>query len=187
MTKLVTFILILFGLLVLIGCEKTEPPAKIDKPVSYDHQGVKFQYPSNWKVTEDTQENNIRYLSIDSPAYAVSQIIILSRAEALKLKNFAKEFSSSINKEMPLGKTKHSVFSPIQRHIKKSVFHGIKEKLNINIAFISVPHTREYFRQDINNRVVFYVNQVADEDYQKTMGGFSLILDTFKITTSLNK
>ena len=84
---------LVFVSLLLVGCG--ERSVKIDNPRAYNNAGLEFEYPRNWKVTEDVQQEELRYLFVESPGDALLIIQIFSADDALDIQDFAKRFAQT--------------------------------------------------------------------------------------------
>src|SRR5437016_14586787 len=87
----------LISLLVTVGCERR---AETEQSKNYDNNGVQFRYPANWRVTEDSQDGNLRHLHIETPGAAIVAIQIWYSSDA-DITQFAKDFSSSATENTP--------------------------------------------------------------------------------------
>ncbi|MCG8526206.1 MAG: DUF4720 domain-containing protein [Opitutales bacterium] len=167
-----SFLLII--LLFLSGC--LEPRANISSPKSYSNLGIQFEYPKNWKITEDEQDDFVRYLFIESPGDAIVILQIYGKEDKLDLENFAHDFSDNAKNELPIGVFSDSTFEVTGDYLE--------EKFTISLLNESVPHRRKYALRDYNEQICFIVFQVAEEDLDKTNPGFDLIIKTLKYEKS---
>ncbi len=160
-------------LLGLLGCEKA---ADISSPVRYEKENISFLYPHNWKVTEDVKRQDIHYIFVESPGDAISIVQIYSKSVFVSLSEFVEWFSSQSREETSAGNVGKSSFSTIERPTFSTGLKGTKENFTINILGEQLPHIREYYAMDSNNKVAFLVAQTATEDLSKVEPGFNLIL-----------
>ena len=163
----------LITLLVTVGCERR---AKIEQPKNYDNNGVQFRYPANWRVTEDSQEGDLRHLHIETPGAAIVAIQIWHSSDA-DIRQFAKDFSSSATENTPkYARTKASTFS---EPIKGGAFETITEKFVVTVLTEEVPHVRRFLKKTIGGDSIFIIYQVADEDETLVSAGFDQIVSSF--------
>jgi hypothetical protein len=165
---------LVFVSLWLVGCG--ERSAEIDNPRAYNNAGLEFEYPRNWKVTEDIQQGELRYLFVESPGNALLIIQIVSADDALDIQDFAKSFTQSAKEETPIGNFTGSVFGSVN---KSGGYEILTEQLSIALLGEKIPHTRTYRRKPVANRVCFIIAQVADEDLLKVTKGFELVFSSF--------
>lgn len=168
-------IIIIFS---LIGCEK---PADISSPMSYEKQNIRFSYPSNWKVTEDVEQEDIRYLFVESPGDAIFLVQIYSKQDAVSLREFSEWFSAQAKQETSIVNIGNSSFSATEKIIEIGRKKGIKEAFSMTLLGEHIPHIREYYLIDTNNKVAFLISQTAREDLSKVEAGFNLILSSFVV------
>ena len=169
---------LVFVSLLLVGCG--ERSVKIDNPRAYNNAGLEFEYPRNWKVTEDVQQEELRYLFVESPGDALLIIQIFSADDALDIQDFAKSFAQTAKEETPKSFLVDSVFGSVS---KSGGYEILTEQFSMTLLRQKIPHTRTYRRKPVANRVCFIIAQVADEDRLKVTKGFELIFSSFKYST----
>lgn len=173
--KLFTTILIFTS---LAACEKN---ADTSIPLNYAKDNISFAYPENWTVTEDKQEDDVRFLSIEAPGDAIVLVQIYSTQDAASLKEYAEWFSKEVIKDTPVVESSVGDFEDIKRTINAVTLTGMRQKFSITLLGTDVPYTAEYYRIENDNRVAFLISQTAAEDLAKVNGGFELLLGTFVI------
>ena len=157
------------------GCG--EPQADLSTPKIHQSGGISFEYPKNWRITEDSVTPEIHYLFVETPGDALVILQSYPTGEADDLTAFSKEFSESATTEAPIGKIAKSTFSNIP---DAGGYGWIVEDFEINLLGESVPHRRLYGSKEIGERLVFLILQAATEDYSKAEAGFQLIRDTLR-------
>ena len=166
---------LLFAALVLVsGCEKS---AITDQPKLYSKTGLEFQYPMNWKVTEDAEQADRRYLFVETPGDAILIIMLYSAREAPPVQEFARDFAQSAKQEVPIGKVHPSTFGSVKTAGGHEV---LTEKFTITVLGEKVPHSRTYVRKPFGKSVSYLIAQVADEDLPKVTKGFEQIITSFR-------
>ena len=153
---------------------------RIDNPRAYNNAGLEFEYPRNWKVTEDVQQEELRYLFVESPGDALLIIQIFSADDALDIQDFAKSFAQTAKEETPKSFLVDSVFGSVS---KSGGYEILTEQFSMTLLRQKIPHTRTYRLKPVANRVCFIIAQVADEDRLKVTKGFELIFSSFKYST----
>jgi len=154
----------------VIGCGETE--ADISSPKTHTSGELTFNYPKNWKITQDSVMPGIQNLFVETPGDALVILQSYPRGVADDLATFAKSFSASASAEMPLGEVTHSRFRDI---LKDGGDERIIEDFEISVLGESIPHQRIFESQDVAERKVFLIFQVATEDLTKVEDGFDLI------------
>ena len=168
--RLFRILLALSLLSLFAGCG--EPKADLSAPNTHRSGAITFDYPKNWKITEDSVNPELHYLVVESPGDAIVIFQSFPIDESNSLTAFSKEFSKSAETEMPLGKAAQSTFTDVP---EVSGYKWIAEEFNINLLGESVPHRRLYGTKEIDDRQVFLIFQVAKEDFAKAEPGFDLI------------
>ena len=163
----------------LAGCGELQ--ADLSTPKTHRSGAITFEYPKNWKITEDSVSPEIHYLFVETPGDALVIFQSYPMDEADGLTDFAKAFSESAATETPVGKIVKSTFADVP---KAHGYKWIAEKFSINLLGESVPHRRLYGTKKIGDRQVFLILQAATEDYAKAEPGFELIR---KSVRSINK
>jgi len=169
------FVILTILLLGLVGCERA---ADITSPVKYEKDNISFSHPQNWKVTEDVAQQDVRYLFVESPGYAIFVVQIYAKHDAVSFSEFVEWFSSQSKEETPIGNISESSFS----YIEETTFSpSIREGFSITVLGQKIPHIRKYYVKESSKKVTFLVAQVAVEDLGKVEPGFNLILRSFVV------
>ncbi|RFA29286.1 hypothetical protein CAI21_09375 [Alkalilimnicola ehrlichii] len=174
--KTANLLLVLIVIAGLAGCEKA---ADVASPELYEKHGVSFSYPGNWKITEDAQQGSVRQIIVESPGDAIVIALIYPAADAVSLNEFAERFASHVQQEASIITMDKATFSSSPEANTR-----IRERFNVSLLGVKVPHVREYNRAEGGDTVAFLVSQAAEEDLAKVKPGFELIVDTFKLLTS---
>ncbi len=165
-------------LIIIASCDRA---ADVSEPVSYDKAGINFLYPQNWKITDDGELDNIRYVLLESPGDAIfiAQVYLLE--DAVSLKEYADWFSDEAIKETPIFERTTGNFIKIEAEISGENVAGLRQDFSINVFKLAVPHVAEYYRLEKDDKVAFLVSQAAKEDLKHEAEGFNLLLKSFKI------
>ena len=177
MNMLRTFTLPTLLLLCFAGCERK---ANVSSPSHYEKNGVKFSYPGNWEVTEDSGGAGFRSLFVESPGDAILIAQIYSKNDGMSLDEFSRAFSKSAAENTPVASVGPGTYSEIDP-VGAGSESGVKETLVISLLGEKIPHVREYHRIEFGDRVAFLVSQSATEDLKKVGIGFDMVFETFKI------
>lgn len=157
------------------GCG--EPLADLSTPNTHKSGVLTFNYPKNWKITEDSVTPEIHYLFVETSGDALVILQSYPTGDANTLAEFSKKFSKSAATETPIGVIAKSTFAAIP---DSEGYSWIGEGFDMNFLGVSVPHRRIYGTKKIGGRQVFLIFQVATEDYSKAETGFKLIRDSLQ-------
>jgi len=171
----VSCVMILALALMLVGCGESE--ADVGNPQHYSKDGVEFDYPGNWEVTDDAQNAEGRYLLIESPGDALMMIHIYSGSDALGIQAFASNFAKLAEENTPIGDVTASTFSNVTH---SGGYEELTEQMSITVLGETVPLTRTYRRKAIGSNVCVLVGHVVDEDRSLVVGGFEQVFSSFK-------
>lgn len=169
------------ALSVLPAC--SERLADLDKPKTYQQDGVSFVYPGNWKVTEDTTIENARFIFLESTAEAIIKVEIYPFDESYELEEFVELDIESLNEEYPKMfniSNSHAV-SPTVTSLANVDLEGFKYEFTISLLGVDVPHVSSYYQFNSETQAAYISQQVSVEDLGKVVGGFHLVLESFKI------
>lgn len=180
MTHQIIKLLIVTVYIALVGCSENE--ADIDGKKRYEQDGVSFDFPGNWKITDDVEEGGYRYLFVETPGDAIVKIKIYSNDQSFSLSEFVELDIESLKSEMPylFKLDEKSEIVKIQKTIGNKTLDGYKFQFNLSVLGINVPHVQEYYMFKSDSESAYILNQVAVEDLDKVEAGFSQILGSFK-------
>ena len=77
--------------LLLTGCGEEGPDTGHTR--KYMNEGIEFEYPGNWEVTEDVQRGNLRYVFVESSGNGMVIIDIRPAEVAPEIRDFAEMLS----------------------------------------------------------------------------------------------
>lgn len=167
--------LIILALLAHVGCEKV---AAVKTPKIYDKDGIYFKHPGNWKVTNDSQRDSVRFLFLETPGNATVAIQIYLATEALEIEGFARQFSSNVQKEMPRYMTVgNSTFGGPD---DVDGYRSMTEQFSVSTLGEEVPHIRSYKQKQFGDKVVYVICKVSNEDEDFVDVGFDQIMSSLK-------
>ena len=156
-----------------------EPPADLSKKETYSSNGLTFQYPGNWEVTEDETVLEFRYIFVETPGDAL--VILQSYPKDLSedLEAFAKDFSATAAEETPMADV---ITRSMEAKPEADGFQWMMEKVDITLLGETIPHVRYYATKPIGDRQIYLIQQVSTEDLNKVKQGFELVQKTLKGT-----
>lgn len=176
-----SFAWLLVLMLVAVACEQN---ADVQNPQSYSGENFEFQYPGNWKVTDDRQTDYGNYIIIESPGDAIFIIRAYSKSDAVALEDFVTSFSEQAQEATSVGTVESVRVIPIEKEIGGVPIDGIRERVIISLLGEEVPHRRTYFAIERTEQVVFLIAQTAEEHIPLVTDGFELIWRTFTMKRS---
>jgi len=176
--KIRSILITILFTLALSACERSP---NINSPKHYEKHGISFDYPGNWKISEDGENDDVRYLVISSTGDSLFLIhsYISEEVNPPELADFAQFFSDVAAREMPFGEMKTESIKPIT---KPDTPTWLKETLAVIVLSQSVPYTREYRQVKQPTKSAFLTSQASDENKDKVGSGFKLIYQSFKFT-----
>ena len=192
--------------LTLTACEKVEEPTgdKADPALvkvsletaipstTYDEGGLLFDYPSDWTVLEDSVQDSVRYIFIESSDEALSIIQIFRKDEAPSLEDFSLSYSEQTqvaptvsatndsNVDVQPSAALQSDFMAITRDLNGVAYEWIVETIPGSESGVNTNDYREYFRKDSERFSAFLVNQVDKTALDKHEGSFEMIFRTLQ-------
>jgi hypothetical protein len=163
-------------LIALTGCGEYEKSAWTEDPINYEKNSLSFNYPRNWKVTEDEQYEEYRLIYVETPGETMVVIQVYPDSVTLDMQEYAREFSRETNENTTTAKFSESNFSSV---VKKNRSESLKERFSVKFLGVSVQFTRHYKCKNINGHPCVFIFHVPDEDHSMVESGFKQIVSTF--------
>lgn len=164
-------------LLLATGCEKV---AEVDAPRKYAKDGIAFDYPGNWTVSEEAfADLNWKLIDVESPGDAFVMITVFGFEDGSTLREYVKSFLEEI--EMPVGKVENLELAEITAKGKAGLLKGLRNRMQLSLMGVNVPHTQEFYRIECTEGVVYVVCQSAEEDLKMTGPAFKQILGSITV------
>lgn len=165
-------------LVCVAGCgDSSEPKADTSSPKHYAKDGLAFDYPANWRVTEDSVEANGRYLFVETPGEAIVAVLITPASQAADLAEASQNYSDMAASSTPIGTIHGGSFGPVSR---SGDYEKRTETFTITVLSESVPHTRIFYRRVVGPEACMIVQQVADEDLSAVSAGFEQVFNSLQ-------
>ena len=161
----------------IILCEKT---ADISNPIENSKSGVHFSIPGHWIVTEDEDNNDFRYIFIESPGDAIFMVEVYRYENPFSLKEYVDLSVEEYRNDFYMGKVNRNTFSEINIKAAAREWDGIRNQFSVKVMGIEVPHVQDFYAIESESRVAYLSSQVAEEDFEKVSDGFELILKSFR-------
>ncbi len=159
--------------LLLVNCGGAEQAtrADTDHPTTYAKDGLTFQVPGNWSVTEDEDFPTHRFVLVEEPGNALVVMQLFPFHQPADIAALARDFAASTaiaSKPWP----QESTFGTPGT---AGGYETLREAFTLRVLASTVPHTRDYRLKAYGDRMCFIVAQVADEDRANVKSGFEQI------------
>lgn len=174
MRMLTRILALVAAALILSACEQN---AAVEAPLHYSAQNVKFDYPSNWKITRDDTTGPVHQIFVESPGDAIFIATIQPDSAKEALADYAKRFSAAAVAETV--KKGFDMTSGSTREMASE--NSIVEEFSITVVGTTVPHRREFRQIASSSHVAYLVSQSATEDLKQTAPGFAIINRSFAL------
>lgn len=171
--------------------EKVEQAAVVIEPIpseKYDEKGLSFEYPTGWSVVDDSIQDGVRYVFIESESGAVSIVQVFRKSEAPTLEQFATSYSeqTQVIPELIEGESAEDAakvvpqidLMSITRDLDGKSYEWIVESIPGQIGGMATSDYREYFKKDSDRFTAFLINQVNNDILTENEGSFELIFKT---------
>lgn len=180
--KMLLLLPVLVSFYLLVGCGV--PKADLSTPRTYRSGDITFDYPKNWKVTDESVTSDRHCIFVDSPGDAL--IILQSRPAdwAGDLTAFCKSFSESSATELTIGRFEQIKITNLP---DAAGYSWVVEDFEIDLLGESVPHQRFYGTKSIGGKQYYLVLQVPTGELLKVEAGFHLIRDSLRSSQKLEE
>ncbi len=183
------FVPLLTGVLLLAGatsCELLagEPAADVANAKRYAGHDIAFDYPGNWKQTEESEViEGIEMVTIttESPGSSLAIVQQFRPSVPIELEDVLADFTQgmreSLSEEMGgvVGMTDKAV-SPVSHTMLGEPREGRRKQYTLSLLGESADHTVDIYAAELEDRGVIVYIQAADEDRSKAEPGFELVL-----------
>lgn len=168
------------------------PSAQAAAALNYSKDGVSFEHPAEWKVTEDVvaqDESRLRSIDIEGPDEAVVTLMFspflanqdIQQFAATAAKNRADAARASTAQQVRMGPV---TASPISRQVAGAENKGVSQRFVVKMAGQDLPHEARFFKAALGATTVIVMTQVADESAKAAEPGFVMALDTLRFVTT---
>jgi hypothetical protein len=179
--------------LMLTACASCSRPHTTQR---YQHDGIQFQYYSDWKVAKDAPAKgnaSVRAINVEGPEHAVVSLICVPSSSPLALEEFAaavaKRRDDAIEAKFSIGSIKTADVSkgtsePTAGKVAGQERPGILQHFSINLLSVQVPHEATFYEVPGTRYKIMVMSQVATAKAAATHQGSELILSTLAIEDS---
>ena len=127
-------------------------------------------------MTADSQRDGVRSLFLETPGQATVAIQIYLATDALQIEDFARQFSSNVQKERPKYLTVgNSTFAGPE---DVDGYTSITEQFSLSALAQEVPHIRFYKQKQFDDNIIYVICQVSNEDEDFVAVGFDQIMSS---------
>lgn len=185
-----TFSTAALGLVLLVA--GLAQPAMAAPNAVYSKDGVSFEHPADWKVTDDAVEpgaNGMRSIDLEGPDESVITFMFspflagqnIEKFAATAAKNRADASKGSAGATPAEQVRFGSVTSaPITRRVAGKDNTGVSQRFVVTLQGQNLPHEARFFAANLGGTSAVIMTQVAVEYAQRTEPGFVMALDTLQ-------
>ncbi len=183
---LLTTAALALGLLLLSSVAQ---PALAAPNATYSKDGVSFEHPAGWKVTEDSvaqDETRLRSIDLEGPDESVVTFMLSPFLKGQGIEAFAattaKNRADAANKgagpqQVRFGPT---TSGSITRSVAGQENKGVSQRFDVLMLGQKLPHEARFFKANLGETTAIIMTQVADESAKAVEPGFSMALDTLR-------
>lgn len=184
---------IALGLLLLAGLVQ---PAMAAPNTTYSKDGVSFEHPAGWKVTEDSvaqDETRLRSIDLEGPDEAIVTFMFSPFLKDQNIGAFAATTAKNRAEGAKGGDGKQQVSfgpsstAPITRNVAGQENKGVSQRFDVRMLGQKLPHEARFFKASLGGTTAIIMTQVADESAKAVEPGFTMALDTLRYSASSNK
>jgi hypothetical protein len=181
-----------------------ESPPDLRSLRAYSRDGVSFNMPGNWSVTEDKAEegSGFRYLFIEAPGNPIMIIWHFEPPSEVTLEEFSESYLESVLEETssmtmgeaiegteyiglgnvtPFSSEEGASSTRTVQNISGTERDGVEFSYSISAFDETVPHRVWMFRVSSPKAVTFLAAQAAVEDWDLALPGFRVVFRSLKI------
>lgn len=158
--------------------------------VLYSKDGLSFEHPAGWKVTEDSvaqDETRLRSIDLEGPDDAVVTFNISPYLQGQNIEGFAATIAKSRGEsEKSDGaiaqqlRYSPATTAPITRTVAGRENKGVSQRFVISLLGQKLPHEARFFKANLGGTTAIVMTQVAEEYAKATESGFALVLGTLR-------
>lgn len=183
-------VLLVFLVLVTASCRAAREiiyPVKSERTEitvrEYDRDGVKFSYPDNWKVTDDSVlENGNRFISLEDADDSTLTISLATAGQTFDPEEFATDVVKGIRTDLELAEDAVSGGIGTSRRIGGKTREGSRYRFDRKLLGMEVPFTVDLFLlvREPEEGDAMILLQAPDQDRKAADKEFQVVLDTLR-------
>lgn len=162
--------------------------AHAEQTVTYSKDGVSFEHPVGWKVTEDVvaqDETRMRSIDLEGPNEAVVTLMFspffsgqdVEKFAAAAARNRADAARANTAQQARMGPV---TATPITRQVAGKENKGVSQRFVVSMLGQNLPHEARFFKAALDGTTAILMTQVADEDAKAAEPGFAMALSTLR-------
>lgn len=172
-------ILVIILLALLLGA--CEEQAIVTRPHEFNHDGISFKYPANWKIQDDLENPAGGFVVVTSPGNSTFVLQVYDANNAWDLDDYASTYYERAKTQIPLGSAENIRRSTVERLIDGQSRKGIYERYDVRVAGSREAQIVEIYRIRMRDKVYFLVSSMPDENLEQVSPGFDLIFSSFDV------
>ena len=159
---------------ILYACGKFPPKEPVEK-LSYNKEGISFNYPGNWRISDDERRDEITYyVCCEKKGLEESGVFIITMiTDSIELEDLLEEYKAEMEVNSIYGRLKFGE----NKEGKLNTFTTLSCKYSFRTLTIDHVGTMHGFYSC--NKTFFVMIQEAEEDHKKNIDGFSMIESSF--------
>lgn len=184
--------LVLIGSLLFtpLGCGFFgEPKPDVTDAQRHTGAGLRFDYPGNWETeVEQEQLDDLTMTMITVTSKHGNAVAIVQQFQPLAEVDpdqIVLDFFEGVREAMPgvadISRLDGGNAPTIRRQLFGVEREGRKLRYAIKVLGESVPHTVDMFFAQLDDRLIIVYSQIPDDDRDKVMPGFDLIMDSLAL------
>ena len=165
-------------------------PAHAAPPATYSKDGVSFDHPAGWKVTEDVvaqDTTRMRSIDLEGPNEAVVTLMFspffsgqdIEKFAATAARNRADAAKANTAQQARMGPV---TATPITRQVAGKENQGVSQRFVVSMLGQNLPHEARFFKAALDGTTVIIMTQVGDEDAKAAEPGFAMALGTLRFS-----
>ncbi|WP_020592042.1 hypothetical protein [Kiloniella laminariae] len=177
----------IFALLVYLTCftaeVQAEEQADLANLMSYEAEGVSFEFPGNWQVVADEESDGVRTLFIQSSGDALLSITVFPSEYAMALDDYIELVIANFDSDPAAGRRDRGSLTERELNIGDRVVEGRRNEFIFSFLSLEIPHTADYYyiESDSGHLAALTMSQVAAADLGKVEAGFHHVLSTLSV------
>jgi hypothetical protein len=181
-------------LLLLAGCDRvagffSEPNAAVEAPQRYQKDAISFDYPGNWRVSEEVASENgieLRTIHVESAGNALLMIQSFKPAVEVDLGEHMETTMAAMQEEVGkqiggLADSARGAVTEFEREFLGQRRSGRRAAITISALGEKVPSAVELQGAVLPDRTVLLFTTIPDEDRARVEAGFNQVIGSLTI------
>jgi hypothetical protein len=148
----------------------------------YDKDGLKFSYPDNWRVTEDTiVENNIRQVYAEDSDSTYLALHIMSSDYEVDMEEHANTLINDVRTKLSIGKVVEVTSGTSSRQFSGRTYDSVRRVYGVSLLGEIVSHTLDLFLVKTDKTKTLVNIQAPTKDLPAAEKEIQIIADSLRI------